>query len=165
MPNGVIAKRIRFIFDDIGVKYENEAVDLIASAGAGSVRDALSVADMCVSYCDSNVTYNGVLEVLGAADPKKLQSLATAIADGDTDKALQEVANLCDLGKSVPILAQDLATLFRNVLYIKIARRQRRCSPCPRLYIPRSPKWQKILDGKVYGHNENYVVARRRVQI
>ena len=119
VPNGVIAKRIRFIFDDIGVKYENEAVDLIASAGAGSVRDALSVADMCVSYCDSNVTYNGVLEVLGAADPKKLQSLATAIADGDTDKALQEVANLCDLGKSVPILAQDLATLFRNVLYIK----------------------------------------------
>ena len=45
VPNGVIAKRIRFIFDDIGVKYENEAVDLIASAGAGSVRDALSVAD------------------------------------------------------------------------------------------------------------------------
>ena len=90
VPNGVIAKRIRYIFDD-----------------------------MCVSYCDSNVTYEGVLEVLGAADPKKLQSLATAIADGNTDKALEEVANLCDLGKSVPILAQDLATLFRNVLYIK----------------------------------------------
>ncbi len=127
VPNGVIAKRIRDIFDDINVKYESEAVDLIASAGAGSVRDALSIADMCVSYCDSNVTYNGVLEVLGAADPKKLQSLAAAIADGDTDKALQEVANLCDLGKSVPILAQDLATLFRNVLYIK------NCSSAKRL--------------------------------
>lgn len=165
VPNGVIAKRIRFIFDDIGVKYENEAVDLIASAGAGSVRDALSVADMCVSYCDSNVTYNGVLEVLGAADPKKLQSLATAIADGDTDKALQEVANLCDLGKSVPILAQTLPRFSETCYTSKIARRQRRCSPCPRLYIPRSPKWQKIFDGKVYGHNENYVVARRRVQI
>ena len=119
MPSAVIAKRIRFIFDDIGVKYESEAVDLIAQAGAGSVRDALSVADMCVSYCAGNVTYEGVLEVLGAADPKQLQKLASAIADGNVDEALKDVAHFCDLGKSIPILAQDIATLFRNVLYIK----------------------------------------------
>ncbi len=119
VPSAVIAKRIRFIFDDIGVKYESEAVDLIASAGAGSVRDALSIADMCVSYCAGNVTYEGVLEVLGAADPKQLQKLASAIADGNVDEALKDVAHFCDLGKSIPILAQDIATLFRNVLYIK----------------------------------------------
>ena len=119
VPSAVIAKRIRFIFDDIGVKYESEAVDLIAQAGAGSVRDALSVADMCVSYCAGNVTYEGVLEVLGAADPKQLQKLASAIADGNVDEALKDVANFCDLGKRIPILAQDIATLFRNVLYIK----------------------------------------------
>lgn len=119
VPNGVIARRISDIFDDIDVRYEKEAVELIASAGAGSVRDALSIADMCVSYCDSNITYDGVLEVLGAADPKKLQALASSIADGDISTALADVAALCDLGKSIPILAQDLATLFRNVLYIK----------------------------------------------
>lgn len=119
VPSAVIAKRIRFIFDDIGVKYQSEAVDLIAQAGAGSVRDALSVADMCVSYCAGNITYEGVLEVLGAADPKKLQKLATDIADGNVDGALCDVAEFCELGKSIPVLAQDLATLFRNVLYIK----------------------------------------------
>ncbi|MBQ3754616.1 MAG: DNA polymerase III subunit gamma/tau, partial [Clostridia bacterium] len=101
VPNSVIAERIRFIFDDIGCKYEPEAVELIASSGNGSVRDALSVADMCVSYCENNVTYKGVLEVLGASDPQKLISLCTAIADGDIDKTLREVASLCDLGKSV----------------------------------------------------------------
>ena len=119
VPNSVIAERIRFIFDDIGCKYEPEAVELIASSGNGSVRDALSVADMCVSYCENNVTYKGVLEVLGASDPQKLISLCTAIADGDIDKTLREVASLCDLGKSVTILASDIATTFRNILYIK----------------------------------------------
>lgn len=119
VPNTVIAERIRFIFDDIGVKYESEAVDLIASAGAGSVRDALSVADMCVSYCNGYVTYGGVLEVLGASDPQKLKTVAECIADGNIDKALQNVAELCNLGKSISILAQDIAALFRNVLYIK----------------------------------------------
>jgi len=119
VPNSVIAERIRFIFDDIGVTYEPSAVDLIAASGNGSVRDALSVADMCVSYCENHVTYKGVLEVLGASDPQKLHSLCTAIADGDVDKTLREVASLCDLGKSVSILASDIASTFRNVLYIK----------------------------------------------
>lgn len=119
VPQAVIAERIKFIFDDIGVKYENEAVGLIAASGAGSVRDALSLADMCVSYCNGNVTYGGVLEVLGASDPKKLRELAVCIAEGDVDGALVRVSELCDLGKSVSMLAKDLAELFRNVLYIK----------------------------------------------
>ncbi len=119
VPTKLIAERIRFIFDDIQVKYQPEAVTLIASAGGGSVRDALSLADMCVSYCDGNVTYDGVLEVLGASDPERLCALAGCIAEGNVDGALKEIASLCDLGKNVSILANDLANLFRNVLYIK----------------------------------------------
>lgn len=119
VSNGTLARHAKRVFDDIGVKYESEALELIASAGAGSVRDMLSVADMCVSYCDGNITYDGVLEVLGASDPKKLQELGRAIADGDTDEALKTASALCDLGKSIPVLAGDLATLFRNILFIK----------------------------------------------
>ena len=119
IPNGTLVKHVQHVFDDIGVKYEKEALELIASAGAGSVRDMLSVADTCVSYCDGNITYNGVLEVLGASDPKKLQELGRAVADGDTDTALKTASALCDLGKSIPVLANDLATLFRNILFIK----------------------------------------------
>ena len=120
VPNGVIAKRICDIFDELGIKYQREAAELIASSGAGSVRDALSVADMCVSYCNGNVTYDGVLEVLGASDPHKLQELGKAVADGNVDAALRIAAELCDLGKSIPVLANDLATLFRNALCIKM---------------------------------------------
>ncbi len=114
-----IAERIRYIFDDNGIKYEPEAVDMIASAGQGSVRDALSIADMCVSYSNENVTYESVLEVLGASDPARLVELADYIADGNVESALRSVADICDLGKSVPMLANDLATTFRNVLYMK----------------------------------------------
>jgi len=119
VPNQIIADRIKYIFEDINVKAEKEAITLIAQSGNGSVRDALSIADMCVSYCNGNVTYNGVLEVLGASDPKKLQSLCVSIIEGKCDEALEKVANLCDLGKSIPILAQDIATWFRNLIYIK----------------------------------------------
>ena len=72
---------------------------------------------MCVSYSSGNVTYNSVLEVLGASDPAKIARLADAVASGDVDGALSEVAAMCDLGKSMPILASDLSSFFRNVLY------------------------------------------------
>lgn len=119
VPNALLVKHVRGVFEDIGVTYEREALELIASAGAGSVRDTLSVADMCVSYCNGNVTYDGVLEVLGASDPQRLQELAKAVADGNVDAALKTASALCDLGKSIPVLANDLAALFRNVLFIK----------------------------------------------
>ncbi|MEG2274293.1 MAG: DNA polymerase III subunit gamma/tau, partial [Clostridia bacterium] len=119
VSNAEIATRIRFIFDEMQVKCEAQAVDLIASSGNGSVRDALSIADMCVSYSAGDITYQSVLEVLGASDPKKLIELATAMADGDVDKTLQSVAVMAELGKSIPILAADIASLFRNLLYIK----------------------------------------------
>ncbi len=119
VSSATLAKRIKFIFDDNGYKYENEAIAAIASAGQGSVRDALSVADMCVSYSDGNVTYSSVLEVLGASDPEKLACLAEYIADGNIESALKEVSDLCNLGKNIQILASDIANLFRNLLYIK----------------------------------------------
>ncbi len=119
VPTSVIAKRLGEIFEDIGVKCEKEAANLIANAGGGSVRDALSVADMCVSYCSGNITYSGVLEVLGAADPQKLVELSSHLIDGNVEEALKCVANLSELGKSVPILAGDLANMFKNMLYIK----------------------------------------------
>ncbi|MCQ2409489.1 MAG: DNA polymerase III subunit gamma/tau [Clostridia bacterium] len=119
VPDAVIADRISYIFSDCGVKAEKEAIKQIATSGNGSVRDALSIADMCVSYCNSNITYNGVLEVLGASDPEKLQQLCVSIADGDVESALTFVSELCDLGKSVPLLAVDIADWFRKLIYIK----------------------------------------------
>lgn len=119
VPSAKIAERIRHIFDENGVSYRDEAVNMIAEAGQGSVRDALSIADMCVSYCSDSVTYEGVLEVLGTSDPLKVSALADSILRGDTAEALGYVAAMCDAGKSMPVLAADLAVQLRNALYVK----------------------------------------------
>ena len=118
LPLVLIEKRLSEIFADIGAEAELSAVRLIASAGRGSMRDALSVADMCVSYCSGKIDYAGVLEVLGTADPFKLLGLAEHILAGDAGEALTALSALCDLGKSVPAIAADLAVMFRNMLYI-----------------------------------------------
>ena len=131
VPASKIAERLKFIFRDNGYTFDEEGVNLIANAGQGSVRDALSVADMCVSYSGGDIKYQSVLDVLGASDPQKIAGLAEAIASGDVDSALNEVAKMCELGKSVPILASDLATFFRNILYIKTCKNAKQLLSIP----------------------------------
>ena len=82
IPTKDIAKLIAGIYDEIGKEYDKDAVMAIARAGAGSARDALSIADICVSYRDSKLTYADVLEVLGATDSSKITSMISKIVTG-----------------------------------------------------------------------------------
>ena len=46
---------VKYVFKDSGIKYEDEAISIIATLGAGSVRDTLSIADMCVPAFQTDV--------------------------------------------------------------------------------------------------------------
>lgn len=119
VPTSVIADTIAKIYDKIGKKYTKEAVSLIAKAGEGSVRDALSVADICVSFSDGELTYDDVLEVLGASDREKIEQLIGGIIAGDTGKILTLVDDLLSRGKSVSVLNRDVCSALRDLLVIK----------------------------------------------
>ena len=114
-----IAKRIAEIYDKIGKKYQKEAIDLIARAGEGSMRDALSVADVCVSYSDGVLTYDDVLEVLGASDRGEIEKLAESILTGDAGGVLTRLETLCKRGKSVGVLNRDVCGVLRDLLIVK----------------------------------------------
>ena len=118
----LLVEHVSKIFDELTIKYEPAAVELIAQAGKGSVRDTLSIADMCISYCMGDITYNGVLEVLGANDPETIEKFLVNIIDGDLEGTLTLIDELCAKGKSVTVLTQDLAEAIKNILYIKLCK-------------------------------------------
>ncbi len=106
------------IFDKEGREYQKEAIRAIAEAGDGSVRDMLSVADMCLSYTSEKLTYEDVLEVLGASSPKLVVELCAAIIDHNAKKALEVTDKIISLGKSVALLARDVSKMMRAMLYV-----------------------------------------------
>lgn len=108
---------LKNIFDEVNAKYEDEALFKIAVSGEGSVRDSLSVADMCLSYSDGNVTLKSVLDVLGAGDFDSLHALGTAVLETDTAKALQILEKLYKEGRNT--LHRDLSGYFRDLLTVK----------------------------------------------
>ena len=114
-----IASFICSIYDKVGKKYQKEGVTLIAKAGEGSVRDALSIADICLSYSDSELTYDDVLEVLGTSDRSVIERIIEAMNNGETGVMLSLIDELCMRGKSISILNRDVCSALRDILVIK----------------------------------------------
>ena len=114
-----LAKLIGDIFDDMGRKYTKEALMLIAKSGEGSIRDALSVADVCDSYADGTLTYDDVLAVLGASDTAKTAALVRAVLTGDAGGVFSVTDELAATGKSMGVLTKDVISCLRDLLVIK----------------------------------------------
>lgn len=119
IPTAQIAEHIAKIYREIGKDFEPAAVQEIARAGAGSIRDALSVADICVSYREGKLTYSDVLEVLGATDGEKILSLIGDIFAGNTGGVVKTVEELADSGKSVGVLCKDVVSALREIIVCK----------------------------------------------
>jgi len=114
-----IAELIANIYDEQGKKYENEAVYAIASAGDGSIRDALSIADTALSYGDGKLCYDDVMEILGSSNNDILTYFIESILDGNTGVALDTVDKLCLMGKSIGVLTKDVKEFLRRLIIIK----------------------------------------------
>lgn len=119
IPTKKIAELIAGIYDENGKEYDREAITAIAAAGAGSIRDALSVADICISYGEGKLTYRDVLEVLGATDIDVINKLIEGLFDSDTGKILEITERLCESGKSVGVLCRDIITTLRQIIIAK----------------------------------------------
>lgn len=119
VPTQETAGLLARIFDELKTPYDKEALTAIAEAGEGCVRDSLSLAEMCMSYCGDKVTYAGVLEVLGASSPEAVLDMTACILAGDVDGSLKRIEETTKEGKSVKVLAGDIAKTLRNLLYCR----------------------------------------------
>lgn len=107
------------IYDEKHISYEKEAVHLIATRGEGSVRDTLSVADLCASFSANNVTYKNVLEALGASSLDNLTNIANALSENNGETLLKSINELSNSGKNFTILGKELIDHFKTLLTIK----------------------------------------------
>lgn len=131
VPDKTIAALISQIYDELGKKYDDEAILAIARAGEGSVRDALSVADLCVSYTNEKLTYNDVIAVLGASDSRVTARLVENIFKGESGKVLEAIDELVDLGKGVGVLNKDVSAHLRDVMVAKTCKNAREILSLP----------------------------------
>lgn len=118
IPEEDLEKHLAGILDEMGRAYEPEAVAAIARAGAGSDRDMLSIAEMCLAYGDK-LTYAGVTNVLGAADFSTNAAIVSAMLSADLGGTLSAAERVLGEGKGVGVVLRDLLELLNRVAVAK----------------------------------------------
>ena len=103
-----------------GIRMSPESLWLIAREAGGSMRDALSLLDQVMSCCDSEVTHQQVLEILGIMDRKIMFDISEAIFRQDVQALLEIIDDTYDKGHDMKRLYVDLVQHARNVVIVKM---------------------------------------------
>ncbi len=111
-----IVALLRGILEKEGVRCSDEALHAIARAADGGVRDAESILDQLVSYCNGEITFRDVFDVLGLVDWKVLHDLCAAILDKDVSRLLTLVESVVVSGKDLSQFVGEILRYFRNLL-------------------------------------------------
>lgn len=115
----LIAKNLSRVLDIIGKKYEDDAVQIVARAGAGSMRDALSMLESTISYSDT-LTKESVLKALGLLDESYSTSIVEAIFTRNLEKYYLSLDKLFLDGKDEAMIIDGIIKALREILYDKV---------------------------------------------
>ncbi|MCF8191360.1 MAG: DNA polymerase III subunit gamma/tau [Burkholderiales bacterium] len=115
----VIAARMTHILAEEGVEAEPAALDLLARAAQGSLRDALSLLDQAIAFGGGRVLAAPVAEMLGVADLDALLAILQAVSQGDAEAALAAADALAGRGVALDGALQELARLIRQAALCK----------------------------------------------
>ncbi len=120
IPVGVIEDRLREVFKTEGIEAEEEAVHSIARRAEGGMRDALSIADRCVSFFPGEkLTGNHILEVLGTAQTSVWRSMLNHAVRGEASGMIRQFDDLLMDGKDVRQIVSDFTWYLRDLLIFK----------------------------------------------
>jgi len=115
-----IAGRLMDLMEEEQVEVEERAIRYVAKAGDGSMRDALSLLDQCIAFhLGETLTYENVLEVLGAVDTEIFSRLLRQIINKDITGAISTLDALVDEGREMGQMVNDFTWYLRNLLLMQ----------------------------------------------
>ncbi len=117
-----ICARLRELMDKESVEVEEKALRYIAKAADGSMRDALSLLDQCIAfYLGKKLTYDNVLEVLGALDTDVYSSLLRKIIKKDIPAVMADVESIVMQGRELSQFVTEFIQYLRNLMFVQSA--------------------------------------------
>lgn len=115
-----IAARLADLMEREGLSAEEKALRYIAKVGDGSMRDSLSLLDQCIAfYPEGTLTYDNVLNVLGAVDNEVFSRILRAIINRDVSAVIAGVDEVVFEGREIGQFVTDFTWYLRNLLLIK----------------------------------------------
>ena len=110
---------LKHVAQQEGITYEEEALAVIAEKADGGMRDALSIFDQAVSFCQGNITYQKVIEDLNVLDSENYFQIIELSIINKVSDIMVLLNSVINKGFDGGLLIQGLAKHVRNVLMAK----------------------------------------------
>ena len=117
VPNTI--KHLAMVAEKEGIKYEEQALAVIAEKADGGMRDALSIFDQAASFCQGDITYKKVIEDLNVLDSDNYFKFVDLALANKVSEMMVLLKNIINKGFDGGILIQGLAQHVRNVMMAK----------------------------------------------
>ena len=114
-----IIEHLKMVAEKEGISCEDEALSVIAEKADGGMRDALSIFDQAVSFCQGNITYQKVIEDLNVLDSENYFNIVDLSLQNKVPEVMVLLNNVIAKGFDGGHLVGGLATHIRNVLMAK----------------------------------------------
>lgn len=119
ITTGDIRTYLAKIMADEGLEFDGKALDVIAKAAEGGMRDALSLLDQALSFSSGKLEENDALLVTGSIAADALVTYVAALFEHDEAKALMELDKIFAEGKNMLRFTEDLLAYLRDLLLDK----------------------------------------------
>jgi len=116
-----IVAQLRELVTRENLEADDDALALLAEAGDGSMRDALSILDQAIASATGRVTADSVRNLVGAAPAHVLEQVMQAVSDGKSEDVLRQVDHLISEGHSPTHFARQMVRFLRNATVAKVA--------------------------------------------
>ena len=110
---------LKMVAEKEGVKYEDQALAVIAEKADGGMRDALSIFDQAASFCQGDITYQKVIEDLNVLDSDNYFKLVDLAIENKISQMMVVLDGILNKGFDGGNMIQGLAQHVRNVMMAK----------------------------------------------
>ena len=126
ISQGTISRRLQDIAQVEQANFDQTALNAIARAANGGMRDALSIMDQMIAFCNSqeSISEHDVSEVFGLTSNNDLAKITIAMLNDNAADVIKELNHLADVGRNLEQLYSDLLHFSRNLMICAISGEQ-----------------------------------------
>jgi DNA polymerase-3 subunit gamma/tau len=116
-----IVGQLRDIAKQEGITADDNALAMLAEAGDGSMRDALSIMDQAIASCGDTLSVDAVCGLVGTVGSDILEDVMDAVARNSSEDVLRTIDRLLVEGQSAQHFARQMVRFLRNTVVAKVA--------------------------------------------
>ena len=116
-----IVGQLRDIAKQEKIKADDDALAILAEAGDGSMRDALSIMDQAIACCGDKLTAEIVRGLVGSVPSETLEQMMVAVEKNSSQEILRQLDRLLVEGQNPTHFARQMVRFLRNAMVAKVA--------------------------------------------